>query len=92
MEMRRTGNIWHSPYNVYKHLGRLAKSVGQNAIEKEGKYKCVREARAAAITALIMYKITKKTCIYSTTVIRSSRCVYYATIINKKRATRHFND
>ncbi len=58
--MRRTGNIWHSPYNVYKHLGRLAKSVGQEAIEKEGRYKRVREARAAAITALIMYRMTKK--------------------------------
>ena len=39
MEIRRTGNIWHSPYNVYKHLGRLAKLVGQDTIEKVGKYK-----------------------------------------------------
>ncbi len=60
MEIRRTGNIWHSPYNVYKHLGRLAKLVGQDAIEKVGKYKPVREARIAAVTALVIYQRTKK--------------------------------
>lgn len=58
--MRRTGNIWHSPYSIYKHLGRLAKQVGQEAIEKEGKYKPVREARIAAIAALVIYQRTKK--------------------------------
>lgn len=56
MEIRRTGNIWHSPYNVYKHLGRLARLVGQDVIEKEGKYKPVREARIAAVTALVIYQ------------------------------------
>lgn len=60
MEIRRTGNIWHSPYNVYKHLGRLAKVTGQDAIEKQGKYKRVREARIAAVTALILSKRTRK--------------------------------
>lgn len=60
MEIRRTGNIWHSPYNVYKHLGRLAKQVGQEAIEKEGKYKPVREARIAAVAALVISQRTKK--------------------------------
>ncbi|MDO8658424.1 MAG: hypothetical protein Q7K55_06790 [Candidatus Levybacteria bacterium] len=60
MEIRRTSNIWHSPYNVYKHLGRLAKVVGQDAIEKQGKYKRVREARIAAVTALILSKRTHK--------------------------------
>lgn len=60
MEIRRTGNIWHSPYNVYKHLGRLAKQVGQEAIEKEGKYKPVREARVAAVTALVISQRTRK--------------------------------
>lgn len=60
MEIKRTGNIWHSPYNVYKHLGRLAKRVGQEAIEKEGKYKPVREARIAAVTALVISQRTKK--------------------------------
>ena len=60
MEIRRTGNIWHSPYNVYKHLGRLAKFVGQDAIEKAGKYKPVREARIAAVTALVISQRTKK--------------------------------
>lgn len=60
MEIRRTGNIWHSPYNVYKHLGRLAKLVGQEAIEKEGKYKPVREGRLAAVVALILSQRTRK--------------------------------
>lgn len=60
MEIRRTGNIWHSPYNVYKHLGRLAKQVGQEAIEKEGKYKPIREARVAAVTALVISQRTRK--------------------------------
>lgn len=60
MEIRRTDNIWHSPYNVYKHLGKLAKQVGQEAIEKEGKYKPVREARIAAVTALVISQKTKR--------------------------------
>lgn len=60
MEIRRTGNIWHSPYNVYKHLGRLAKQIRQEVIEKDGKYKPVREARIAAITALVISQRTKK--------------------------------
>lgn len=60
MEVRRTGDIWHSPYNVYKHLGRLANIVGQEAIEKDGKYKVAREARIAAITALILSQRTRK--------------------------------
>lgn len=60
MEIGRTGNIWHSPNNVYKHLGRLAKRVGKEAIENEGKYKRVREARIAAVVALALYQKTKK--------------------------------
>ncbi|OGH12023.1 MAG: hypothetical protein A2857_03735 [Candidatus Levybacteria bacterium RIFCSPHIGHO2_01_FULL_36_15] len=60
MEIRRTGNIWHSPYNVYKHLLRLSKVVAPEAIEKEGKYKPVREARLAAVVALILSQRTKK--------------------------------
>lgn len=60
MEIRRTGNIWHSPYNVYKHLLRLSKVVAQEAIDKEGKYKPVREARLAAVVALILSQRTKK--------------------------------
>lgn len=60
MEIRRTGQIWHSPYNVYKHLGRLAKAVGQEAIEKEGTYKPVRECRIAAVTAAILSQRTGK--------------------------------
>ena len=59
MEIPRTASIWHSPYNVYKHLSRLAKSVSQDEIEKLGKYKPVREARAAAVTALVIAKMLK---------------------------------
>ena len=60
MEISRTGDIWHSPYNVYKHIGRLTKQVGQEAIEKEGKYKPVREARIASVTALTIFQRTNK--------------------------------
>ncbi len=59
MQISRTGQIWHSPYNVYKHLLRLSKIVLQEDIEKKGKYKPVREARLAAVTALVISKITK---------------------------------
>jgi len=59
MEIPRTANIWHSPYNVYKHLQRLSKFVSQDKIEKLGKYKPVREARAAAVTALVVARILK---------------------------------
>ncbi len=54
MEIRRTGNIWHSPYNVYKHLSRLSKLVGQEVIDTQGRYKPVREARIAAVVALVL--------------------------------------
>ncbi len=58
--MRKTKDIWHSPYNVYKHIDRLTKSIGKEAIEKSGKLKPVREARIASIAALAMYSITGK--------------------------------
>lgn len=54
MEIRKTGKIWFSPYGVYKHLLRLSKTVGQEDIEKLGKYKRAREARIAAVTALVI--------------------------------------
>ncbi|MFH1244453.1 MAG: hypothetical protein V1487_02705 [bacterium] len=60
MEIRKTNTIWHSPYNVYKHLLRLSKAVAPEAIEKEGKYKPVREVRLAAVVALILSQRTKK--------------------------------
>jgi len=60
MKISKTGNIWYSPYSVYKHLQLLADEVGVKAIEKNGKYKVVREARIAAVTAVVLYKITGK--------------------------------
>lgn len=39
---------------------RLSKVVAQEAIDKEGKYKSVREARLAAVVALILSQRTKK--------------------------------
>lgn len=56
----RTGATWHSPYNVYRHLDKLAKKVGLSAINNDGKYKVMREARIAAVTALVIYKMTNK--------------------------------
>lgn len=52
---KEMGEIWFSPLGVYKHIVRLTKKVGANAIEKTGKLKPVREARITAITALAMF-------------------------------------
>lgn len=60
MLSKKTGEIWHNPYNVYKHIARLTKKVGAEAIEKSGKLRPVREARITAITALAMYNQTGK--------------------------------
>lgn len=60
MVVKKTGKIWHSPTNVYKHIHRLTKKVGSEAVEKHGKLKPVREARITAITALAMYRLTEK--------------------------------
>jgi len=60
MVRRKTGEIWHNPYNVYKHIARLTEKVGSETIEKHGKLKPVREARITAIAALAMYNQTGK--------------------------------
>lgn len=54
--MIKTGNIWHSPTNVYWHIQKLTENVGEEAIEKQGKYQNVREARVGAVVALVMFK------------------------------------
>ncbi|MCL5113998.1 MAG: hypothetical protein M1372_02400 [Patescibacteria group bacterium] len=52
---REIGEIWFSPLAIYKHINRLVKKVGSEAIEKNGNFKPVREARITAITALAMF-------------------------------------
>lgn len=57
---RGIGEIWFSPLGIYKHLNRLSKKVGAQAIEKNGKLKPVREARITAIAALAMFIMRKE--------------------------------
>jgi len=58
MTIRKTDTVWFSPVRVYKHIDRLTKKVGAEAIEKESKFKRVREIRLAAVAALLIYKRT----------------------------------
>lgn len=58
--MIKTGNIWHSPTNVYWHIQKLTKDVGVDAIETRGKYQNVREARIGAVVALAMFVRLRK--------------------------------
>lgn len=48
---------WHSPVNVYMHLNRLAKKVGQPTLESSPLWKRAREARIAAVMAFVVTKI-----------------------------------
>jgi hypothetical protein len=57
---RQIGEIWFSPLGIYKHLNRLSKKIGVQAIEKSGKLKPVREARITAITGLAMFIMRKE--------------------------------
>ncbi len=54
MEESQFNRRWHSPINVFMHLARLAKVVGNEAIEKSTKHQRVREARIAAILAFVL--------------------------------------
>lgn len=56
----KPGSIWHSPPNVYWHIQEETKKVGQETIENSGKYEKLREARVAAVAALVMFKLTNK--------------------------------
>jgi hypothetical protein len=60
VDMINTGKIWHSPLNVYWHIQKLTEKVGADAIEKQNKYKSVREARVGAVMALVMFKRLNK--------------------------------
>ncbi|MEX1997313.1 MAG: hypothetical protein WEA04_01375 [Candidatus Andersenbacteria bacterium] len=56
--MDTVGHAFHSPLNVGYHLTKLANQVGIKAIDTEGKYKRVREARTAMVVAAYMYELT----------------------------------
>lgn len=60
MTISRTNSIWFSPVRVYKHIDRLTQKVGSETIEKENRFKPVREIRLAAVAALLIYKLTGK--------------------------------
>ena len=52
--MNQSNKRWHSPINVFMHLDKLTKEVGNEAVEKTTKYQRVREARIAAILAFVL--------------------------------------
>jgi len=60
IQNKQIGEVWFSPLGVYKHVVRLTKKAGAEAIEKAGKLKPVREARITAITALAMFAMQKE--------------------------------
>lgn len=58
MQLSKTGNVWHSPYNTFKHLEELYEKFGKQKVESSGKFKVVREARTAAVVALLLNKFS----------------------------------
>lgn len=54
----KTGRYWHSPGNVYWHVGELIKKTGAATVESEGAYQKVREARTGAVLALALLRMT----------------------------------
>ncbi len=57
MYIHRTETVWHSPLNVYWWENKLIHKIGRKALQKQSKFQKVREARIAAIIALVLYKI-----------------------------------
>ncbi len=53
----KSGKIWHSPLNVYWHIQKLTEKLGQNGLEKHGRYKIIRESQIAAVIALVMFRL-----------------------------------
>lgn len=53
----KSGNIWHSPLNVYWHVQKLIDKLGQNGLEKHKQYKMIRESQIAAVIALAMFRL-----------------------------------
>jgi len=58
--MIKPKSIWHSPLQVYFHIDRLTKEVGEQALKKDRRYQFVQECRAGAVMALCMFKKTGK--------------------------------
>lgn len=56
--MFKTDKIWHSPVKTFLDIQDLEAGIGRDAVAKEGKYQPVREARIAAVVALILFKQT----------------------------------
>jgi len=52
----KTGNIWHSPLNVYWHADQIVKKVGAEAVEKKTEFQMLRDARVGAVVALCMFE------------------------------------
>ena len=53
----KSGNIWHSPLNVYWNIQKLTNELGQDGLEKHKQYKVIRESQIAAVIALVMFRL-----------------------------------
>ncbi len=53
----KSGKIWHSPLNVYWHIQKLTKELGEEGLKKHKEYKRIREAQIAAVIALVMFRL-----------------------------------
>ncbi len=53
----KSGNIWHSPLNVYWHIQKLIEKLGQDGLEKHKQYKSIRESQIAAVIALVLFRM-----------------------------------
>jgi len=58
--IRKTENIWFSPYNIHYHIQEAKKLVGGEKFAKDRKWKRAREAHVAMIVALGFYRLEKK--------------------------------
>lgn len=53
----KSGNIWHSPLNVYWHTQKLTNELGHQGLRKHSKYKQIRESQVASVVALILFRL-----------------------------------
>src|SRR3989344_4569353 len=53
----KSGNIWHSPLNVYWHVQKLVNELGGEDLKKHPKYKQMRESQIASVIALILFRM-----------------------------------
>jgi len=56
MEDSQFNKRWHSPTNVFMHLDKISKRVGEE-LEKSPKYQKARETRIAAIVAFVLSRL-----------------------------------